>query len=216
MVEKEMEAAESELLCLKESMEDICFQKIYENAVQKAMEITKEEVERLEEETQREIISTIYGRVKAPESVQRKLCKKGCDSKLETAMMKLNDIAGMRATCYFMDDVYELAGRLKRNKQMRFLMEKNYIEKPKASGYKSLHLIVEVPVWTESEEQWIKTEIQIRTLAMDFWAKLDHRICYKKDLKAVKAVQKDLREYAEIISRVDVQMLTLRKKIDAL
>lgn len=75
---------------------------------------------------------------------------------------------------------------------------------------------MEVPVETKGKAEWVRVEIQLRTLAMDFWARLDHRLCYKKDLKAAKSVQKDLRKYAEIISRVDVQMLSLRKRIDAI
>ena len=161
-------------------------------------------------------MSSINGRVKTPESIERKLQKKGCAVNLETARERLNDIAGVRAACFFLDDVYELAKRLKKQKQLRFIKEKNYIENPKASGYKSLHFIVEVPVETKGKAEWVRVEIQLRTLAMDFWARLDHRLCYKKDLKAAKSVQKDLRKYAEIISRVDVQMLSLRKRIDAI
>ncbi len=154
--------------------------------------------------------------MKAPESIERKLQKKGCAVNLETARARLNDIAGVRAACFFLDDVYELAKRLKKQKQLRFIKEKNYIENPKASGYKSLHFIVEVPVETKNGAEWVRVEIQLRTLAMDFWARLDHRLCYKKDLKAAKSVQRDLRKYAEIIARVDVQMLSLRKRIDAI
>ncbi len=208
--------ADNTLLCLEKAMADRNFLRLYEGAVQKAVEITKAEAERLEKECVREIVSGISSRIKTPESVQRKLLKKGWEVNLETAVLRLNDIAGIRAACYFLDDVYELAARLKTNEEIHFLKEKNYIEKPKDSGYKSLHLIVEVPVETENGEQWMKVEIQLRTLAMDFWARLDHRLCYKKELKAAKAIQKDLREYAKIISRVDIQMLTLRKRIDAL
>ncbi|MGN1147343.1 MAG: GTP pyrophosphokinase family protein [Lachnospiraceae bacterium] len=216
MGEIAVEVKDGGLQSLKEGMEQESFQRIYEGAVQKAMEITREEAGRLETECSREIISGLSGRVKTPESVQRKLQKKRCAVNLETAVMRLNDIAGMRATCFFLDDVYELAERLKENRNLHFIKEKNYIEKPKTSGYKSLHLIAEVPVEVADTEQWVRIEIQLRTLAMDFWARLDHRLCYKKDLKAAKAVQKDLKEYAEIISKVDVHMLTLRKRIDAL
>lgn len=168
---------------LKKGMEQERFRQIYEAAVGKAEEITREEVKNLEQENNREIVSSITGRVKTPESVRRKLLKKGYACDLETAVLQLHDIAGMRATCFFLDDVYALAELLKRNKGLHFIKEKNYIAKPKSSGYKSLHLIVEVPVEVESTEQWIQVEIQIRTLAMDFWARLDHRLCYKKELK---------------------------------
>ncbi len=210
------QAADRELLRLQEEMEQVRFRYLYESAVKSVMEMIRREAAFLEKLFRREILSSINGRVKAPESIERKLQKKGCAVNLETARERLNDIAGVRAACFFLDDVYELAKRLKKQKQLRFIKEKNYIENPKASGYKSLHFIVEVPVETKGKAEWVRVEIQLRTLAMDFWARLDHRLCYKKDLKAAKSVQKDLRKYAEIISRVDVQMLSLRKRIDAI
>lgn len=216
MGEEAAEVWEETPLCLQDAMGQAQFLEMYGGAVQKVKEITEEVISCLETKYRREILSGISGRVKTPESVSRKLLKKGCEISLSNAVDKLNDIAGVRVTCYFLDDVYELARHIKRHNQVRFIKEKNYIEKPKASGYKSLHLIVEVPVAVQEREMWIKTEIQIRTLAMDFWARLDHRLCYKKDVKSAKSIQKDLREYAEIISRVDVQMLSLRKRIDAL
>ncbi len=210
------QAADRELLRLQEEMEQARFRYLYESAVKSVMEMIKREAAFLETLFRREILSNINGRVKAPESIERKLQKKGCAVNLETARARLNDIAGVRAACFFLDDVYELAKRLKKQKQLRFIKEKNYIENPKASGYKSLHFIVEVPVETKNGAEWVRVEIQLRTLAMDFWARLDHRLCYKKDLKAAKSVQRDLRKYAEIIARVDVQMLSLRKRIDAI
>ena len=210
------QAADRELLRLQEEMEQARFRYLYERAVKSGMEMIKLEAAFLETLFRSEILSNINGRVKAPESIERKLQKKGCAVNLETARARLNDIAGVRAACFFLDDVYELAKRLKKQKQLRFIKEKNYIENPKASGYKSLHFIVEVPVETKNGAEWVRVEIQLRTLAMDFWARLDHRLCYKKDLKAAKSVQRDLRKYAEIIARVDVQMLSLRKRIDAI
>ena len=103
--------------------------------------------------------------------------------------------------------------RLKENDRLRVLKEKNYIEKPKNSGYKSLHLIVEVPLKEKRDIRYVKAEIQLRTLAMDFWADLDHRLCYKRECKEVSEIQNNLREYAEIISRVDGQMNRLLHRI---
>lgn len=210
------EIRDEELHGLRSAMEKGNFEAVYEQAVRNAIEITSKTVKEQEALYNREIISGISGRVKTAESIRRKLLKKGCKVNLQNAVTCLHDIAGMRATCYFLDDVYALAEQLKQNSRLHFLKEKNYIEKPKASGYKSLHLLMEAPVMVQGEERQIKVEIQLRTLAMDFWARLDHRLCYKKEIKAAKAVQKDLKEYADIISRVDVQMLTLRKRIDAL
>lgn len=201
---------------LKTAMDVTGFKTAYEKAVETVICIVRETAKMLELECGREILSSVSGRVKRAESIQRKLEKKKCEVTLGNAVVRLNDIAGIRATCYFLDDVYELAQKLRLHPGLHFLKEKNYIEKPKTSGYQSLHLIVEVPVSLQDEVQWIKAELQLRTLAMDFWARLDHRLCYKKDIQAAKAVQKDLKEYAEIISRVDSQMLNLRKRIDAL
>ncbi|MBD5509742.1 MAG: GTP pyrophosphokinase [Lachnospiraceae bacterium] len=224
MMETKKEAADEALLRLQKEMEQIRFRYLYESAVRSVMEITRREAVGLENTFNREILSSLSGRIKTPESIERKLEKKGCKVNLETARTKLNDIAGVRAACFFLDDVYELAKRLKRQDGFRVLKEKNYIESPKASGYKSLHLIVEVSVPIPEEKavkqgcasEPVRVELQLRTLAMDFWARLDHRLCYKKDLKAAKSVQKDLRKYAEIIARVDMQMLSLRNRIDAI
>ncbi|MCH5275850.1 MAG: GTP pyrophosphokinase [Lachnospiraceae bacterium] len=212
----EAEEESKDLWNLKTAMDVTGFQTAYESAVDKAVMIVRETAESLERDCRREILSSISGRVKKPESIRRKLIKKKCDITLENVAARINDIAGIRATCYFLDDVHELAQKLKIHPELHFLKEKNYIEKPKSSGYKSLHLIVEVPIDFQGERRWVKAELQLRTLAMDFWARLDHRLCYKKDILAAKAVQKDLKEYAEIISRVDSQMLDLRKRIDAL
>lgn len=201
-------------LCKDMMQED--FVMVYKQAMIKVMQIIRREAETLADSNHREILSKLTGRIKTPESVERKLLKKGCTVDIKTAVLKLHDIAGVRATCYFIDDVYELSRCLKKNNQLHFIKEKNYILKPKSSGYKSLHLIVEVPVVIYRTEQVVCVEIQLRTLAMDFWARLDHRLCYKKEIQSTQMGQKDLGEYAEIISRVDEQMMTLRKRIDTL
>lgn len=216
MCEQEADEERRALGDLKTAMDVTGLKTAYEDAVETVIIIVRETAKMLEQECGREILCSISGRVKRAESIQRKLEKKKCEVTLGNAIVMLNDIAGIRATCYFLDDVYELAQKLRLYPGLHFLKEKNYIEKPKSSGYKSLHLIVEVPVTLQDEVQWIKAELQLRTLAMDFWARLDHRLCYKKDMQAAMAVQKDLKEYAEIISRVDSQMLNLRKRIDAL
>ena len=172
---------EDELLRLKRDMEGDLFQAPYQAAVRKAEMIIKQEAECMSREYGREIISRISGRLKCAESVQRKLKKKGYPCSVESAMLRLNDLAGVRVTCYSVDDVYELAARLKQSKELQILKEKDYIDKPKASGYKSLHLIAEVCVQIPGGEKRVRVEIQLRTLAMDCWARLDHKFCYKKE-----------------------------------
>ncbi|HKM35634.1 MAG TPA: GTP pyrophosphokinase [Lachnospiraceae bacterium] len=209
-------SSETQFPELCKDMKQADFVLVYKRAIIKVMQIIEREAEVLEEINHREILSRLTGRIKTPESVERKLLKKGCTVDIKTAVRKIHDIAGVRATCYFIDDVYELSRCLKSNNQLHCIKEKNYILKPKSSGYKSLHLIVEVPILFYETEQWVCVEVQLRTLAMDFWARLDHRLCYKKEIQSTKMEQKNLEEYADIISRVDEQMLSLRKRIDAL
>ena len=213
MIEPEKEVLTEQLRRLKGELEETGLQRLYEEAMEVTIQAVREAAEELEAEYDREIVSSITGRIKKAESIQRKLYKKGCTVNAETAVCKLHDIAGVRAACFFLDDVYALAKRLKENDRLRVLKEKNYIEKPKNSGYKSLHLIVEVPLKEKRDIRYVKAEIQLRTLAMDFWADLDHRLCYKRECKEVSEIQNNLREYAEIISRVDGQMNRLLHRI---
>lgn len=201
-------------LCKDMMQED--FTAVYKKAMIKVMQIIEQEAEALEDINHREIIFRLTGRIKTPESVERKLIKKGCAVNIKTAVEKLHDIAGVRATCFFLDDVYELSRCLKKSNLLHVVKEKNYIVKPKASGYKSLHLIVEIPIFDCDTEHSVYVEIQLRTLAMDFWARLDHRLCYKKEMHSTNLGQKELGEYAEMIARVDEKMLTMRKRMDAL
>lgn len=172
---------EDELLRLKRDMAEALFREPYQAAVRKVEMIIKQEAEFMSQECGREIISRINGRLKCAESVQRKLKRKGHPCSVESAMLRLNDLAGVRVTCFYVDDVYDLAARLKESKELKILKEKDYIDKPKASGYKSLHLIAEVCVEIPGGEKRVRVEIQLRTLAMDCWARLDHKFCYKRD-----------------------------------
>ena len=213
MTEPEKKVLTEQICRLKGELEETGVQRQYEEAMEVTIQAVREAAEELESEYDREIVSSITGRIKKAESIQRKLCKKGCTVNVETAVCKLHDIAGVRAACFFLDDVYALAKRLKENDKLHVLKEKNYIENPKNSGYKSLHLIVEMPLKEKMDIRYVKVEIQLRTLAMDFWADLDHRLCYKRECKEVSEIQNNLREYAEIISRVDGQMNRLLHRI---
>ena len=142
----------------------------------------------------------------------------------ESAGNKLNDLAGIRVVCSFQDDVYRMAGRLQKNKNFILVKTKDYIRKPKASGYQSIHIIVDVPLAVTEENvtkeinleesEKVRVEIQLRTVAMNFWAKLDHQLCYKKDTKGAEKIGKALKAYSEEIARIDKKMLKLRKKIE--
>lgn len=197
----------------KRELEESGICRLYEEAAEKTIQMIEKEAQQMKRALGREVISSITGRVKSAESIQRKLLKKGFAVNTETAVLKLHDIAGVRAACFFLDDVYLLAERLKDSQALRVIREKNYIQKPKNSGYKSLHLIAEVEVEDKQGKNCVMVEIQIRTLAMDFWADLDHRLCYKREPGEKRDIRKDLQECAEIVSRVDGQMNRLLHRI---
>ena len=161
----------------------------------------------------RPLVRTFSSRIKTTDSIVKKLIRKGREVSYQTAVDTLNDIAGVRVVCYFFDDIYRIAEQVRRQKDIKILKEKDYAKKPKKSGYQSLHLIVEVPVVYGDKTQNVRVEIQIRSVAMDYWAELDTQMCYKKDAGQLEAVEKATREYADVIAGVDKKMLELRKKI---
>ena len=161
----------------------------------------------------RPLVRTFSSRIKTTDSIVKKLIRKGREVTFQTAVDTLNDIAGVRVVCYFFDDIYRIAEQVRRQKDIKILKEKDYAKKPKKSGYQSLHLIVEVPVVYGDKTQNVRVEIQIRSVAMDYWAELDTQMCYKKDAGQLEAVEKATREYADVIAGVDKKMLELRKKI---
>ena len=173
--------------------------------------------EQLSMKYQREIMRSVSGRVKSPESIYAKLVRKGLDENLETAKERLNDLIGVRIVCLFLDDVYEIARILKKQKDLIVVREKDYITKPKKNGYMSFHLIVDVPICFDENAQTKRVEIQIRTLAMDFWSVLEYQLMYKKTKKNVAGTEKagkELKNYSEEISALDQKMLKLRNRID--
>lgn len=162
----------------------------------------------------RSLITKTESRIKTAESVRKKLIKKGHPITFSHAISKLNDITGVRIVCLYCDDIYIIADYLRRQKDLKILKEKDYIKNPKKSGYQSLHLIVEVPVIYNETTEYHKAEIQIRSIAMDFWANIDNQICYKKSPEEIGKAEQELRNYSDIISKIDKQMLELRKKVE--
>lgn len=158
----------------------------------------------------------ITSRIKSPESITKKLIRKGKKIDYETAVESLNDIAGVRAVSYFFDDIYQISKAVKKQKDFTLIKEKDYVQKPKKSGYKSIHLIVKVPVVLDSQTTYVKVEIQIRTFAMDYWAELDSQMCYKKSAGDIEMVRQESKRYAEAIAALDNKMLEFRKKIELL
>lgn len=155
-------------------------------------------------------ISSIKSRLKSNRSILEKIQKSGMEFSCESVEANLNDVAGIRVICSFLDDIYMLADALLKQDDITLISRKDYIENPKANGYRSLHLIVEVPIFWANEKRNTRAEIQLRTIAMDFWATLEHQMKYKKDVKDVKRITMELRECAEISAQLDIRMNAIR------
>jgi len=158
---------------------------------------------------------SIKSRVKTPVSIYEKLKRKEIPFSLENIEEHISDIAGVRAICSFVDDIYMLADCLKKQDDVNVLVEKDYISIPKDSGYRSLHLIIEVPIFLTDEKEMMKVEVQFRTIAMDFWASLEHKMKYKKDIENAELISEDLKFSADLINQLDRRMQQIRERIDA-
>ena len=160
-----------------------------------------------------ELITT---RIKESESIIKKLENKNYSLTYENMIEKLNDIAGMRIICNFKDDVYKVAEYIEGFQDVRVINKKDYIKNPKKTGYMSYHLIIEVPVNFAKGIMYVKVEIQIRTIGMDFWASLEHKLRYKNNFKMSKKEEKNLVKYAKIINNIDTRMYVLSEKQEKL
>ena len=158
-------------------------------------------------------IEHIKTRVKTPESIVKKLRKYGYETSIENMVKYVNDIAGVRLICSFTSDIYRLAEMIGNQSDLKVLAIKDYIKNPKDSGYKSYHMLVSVPIFLSDSVVDTKVEIQIRTIAMDFWASLEHKIYYKFEGNAPEYISKDLKECAEMVSTLDDKMLSLNEAI---
>lgn len=158
-------------------------------------------------------IEHIKARLKTSESIVKKLKKHGYESTLDNMVKYVNDIAGIRIICSFTSDIYRLADIIRNQQDIRVISVKDYITKPKKSGYKSYHMIVTVPVYLSDRILDTKVEIQIRTVAMDFWASLEHKLKYKKDIGGTGEIELQLKECADSIESLDYRMQEIRDKI---
>lgn len=160
-------------------------------------------------------IEHIKSRIKSPESIVKKLKRYGHETSIENMVKYVNDIAGVRLICSFTSDIYRLAGMIGNQSDLKVLSIKDYIKNPKESGYKSYHMLVSVPIFLSDSVVDTKVEIQIRTIAMDFWASLEHKIYYKFEGNAPEYISRDLRECADMASALDEKMLSLNEAIKA-
>lgn len=160
-------------------------------------------------------IETIKTRLKSPESIARKLKKNRLPFTIQTIKENLFDIAGVRVICSFPKDIYTLADSLLQQDDITLVQRKDYIQTPKTSGYQSLHLIVEVPIFLMEEKTMIPVEIQLRTMAMDFWASLEHKLQYKKNIppEEATAISQEQLECSRLISSLDHRMETIKNRL---
>ncbi len=161
-------------------------------------------------------IEHIKSRIKTSESIVKKLKKNGYESTIPNMIQHVNDIAGIRVICSFTSDIYRIADMISHQQDIKVLIVKDYLAKPKASGYKSYHMIVSVPVYLSDRIVDTKVEIQIRTVAMDFWASLEHKIHYKFEGNVPEYIKNELVECAGMVSDLDARMLSLNEEIQEL
>lgn len=158
-------------------------------------------------------IEHIKSRIKTSESIVKKLKRNGYESTIENMIKYVNDIAGIRVICSFTSDIYEIADMISNQSDIKVISVKDYIVKPKSSGYKSYHMLVTVPVYLSDRIIDTKVEIQIRTVAMDFWASLEHKIHYKFEGNAPDQIKDELVECARMVSALDAKMLSLNEQV---
>lgn len=162
-------------------------------------------------------IETIKTRLKSPESIMEKMRRKNLEFSIESIEKNLFDVAGVRVICPFVDDIYMLSECLLRQDDIKLVRKKDYIESPKPNGYRSLHLIVEVPIFLQNEKKPMKVEVQLRTIAMDFWASLEHQLRYKKELSEdlLEELAFELKECASISASLDYRMEVIKNRIES-
>jgi putative GTP pyrophosphokinase len=158
-------------------------------------------------------IEHVKARLKSPESIVKKVYRKGYDFSLPVIKEKIKDIAGIRITCSFLSDIYELSKMLANQKDIRVVDYKDYIKNPKPNGYQSLHLILEIPIFMSDREELTYVEVQIRTIAMDFWASLEHKIYYKYNKEIPGHMIDELKEAATMAAGLDRKMERLHKEV---
>ena len=159
-------------------------------------------------------IQSIKSRIKKPVSIIEKLQRRGYEITVENMRDHLTDIAGVRVICAFVEDIYKLAELLTSQDDIRVIEVKDYIKNPKPNGYRSLHLILELPIFLSHEKKLMKVEVQFRTIAMDFWASLEHQLKYKKKIENPEKIATELKYCADVITEVDMRMQDIRYMID--
>lgn len=159
-------------------------------------------------------IHSITTRLKSTSSIVQKLQRVGVDMTVENIRKLIHDVAGVRVVCSYLDDVYDIAEMVCSHNEIKLIRQKDYISSPKHNGYRSLHLIISVPIRFDGQVQWMEVEVQIRTIAMDFWASLEHQLKYKRNIEDEAQIIERLRICAEMIAKTDTDMLAIRRSIE--
>lgn len=158
-------------------------------------------------------IEHVKSRLKTPESIIKKIYRKGYELSIPSIKENIKDIAGIRITCSFISDIYKLSDMLQNQKDIKLISYKDYIKNPKPNGYQSLHLILEIPVFMSDREENVYVEVQIRTIAMDFWASLEHKIYYKYNKDVPEKLLQELKEAADSVTKLDKKMENIHEEI---
>lgn len=216
-MEKQLKNIKTEKLVAEYFKQDKAFQELmmYNRCAIREIE-TKLQV--LDEEfsisTDRNPIQTIKSRVKKPLSIVEKLKLRGFEVTVENMEKELTDIAGVRVICSFVEDIYTLSEMLMKQDDIEVLVVKDYIQNPKENGYRSLHLILSIPIYLSDEKKKMPVEVQFRTIAMDFWASLEHQLKYKKKIDNPEEIARELKQCADVICAVDKHMQDIRNMIE--
>lgn len=194
---------------------DVNFEKlmlVYSIALTKIKNIIEELKEEINSENKYTVITNISSRIKKPDSIVEKMIKKGYSLTYQSLIENINDIAGLRIVCVSEKDVYRIVKQIGKINEINILKKKDYIKKPKESGYSVYHIILEVPIYLEDKKVWVKVELQIRTIAMDFWANLEHDVKYKSNSRISKKDSNLLKIYAKVLSRINKKIFKMYKK----
>ena len=159
-------------------------------------------------------IEHVKSRIKSPESIMKKVYRKGFEFSLSSIKENIQDIAGIRITCSFISDIYRISDMLQSQKDIKLLVCKDYIKNPKPNGYQSLHLILQVPVFMSDRVEDVCVEVQIRTIAMDFWASLEHKIYYKYNKEIPHSLKDELKNAADTVTQLDKRMEGIQKEVN--
>ena len=204
------EFTEKELEVMKELFSDSLLYMAALKEVQTKIDILRDDFKR---SNAYNTIEHIKMRIKQPNSILKKVYNRGLPLNAESIKENINDIAGIRVVCTFKSDIYKIVEILKKSEEIRILQVKDYIAHPKESGYQSYHMIVEIPVYMITGKKFCKVEIQLRTMAMDFWASLEHKIRYKYDSKVPQEIKDELFDCSKIVDNLDDKMLKLHTKV---